>query len=215
MFPLLALLALASAPQASSKLPRVACVAVGRPALDLIVKNERGQELFHGSNLDAWDNPWLRISGDGKLFTVTVNRRWYQPQTVRNIRVKYDRCGPAEPARVVVRLRPVPNAPVIREFRIQHVNSDNLMVVGYWPYFQRYTTFLDAPGSVSREVIWTSSRPDVATIDAGGMLRSVCSRESGRTTITATLKASPEHTSSTVFGRGGGGMVCKRGAVDR
>lgn len=219
-FALAAVLALASAgasaasPPILNPKPVSGCVDIARPALDLIVKNERGQELFHGGWFDREGN-WLKVTNDGNLYTVTITRRWYKPLTIRNIKVKYDECGPAVPTRVVARLTPVPDAPTIREFRILNVNSDNLMVVGYWPYYQRYTTFLDAPGSVSREVIWTSRRPDVATVDSGGMVRSVCSREVGRTTITATLKANPKFTSSTVFGRGGGGMVCKRGAVDR
>ncbi|MEF2277525.1 hypothetical protein V3W47_04380 [Deinococcus sp. YIM 134068] len=180
------------------------------------MKNERGQVLARLTDMDGGNNPGVKMRrGPDGRYMVTVKRRWYQPQTVRNIPVQYDECGPARPTPVTVRLQPTPDAPTVREFRIVNVNSDNLMVVGYWPHFQRYTTFLDAPGSVSREVIWTSSRPDVATIDSGGMLRSVCSRELGRTTITATLKADPRHKSSTVFGRCGGGMVCKRGQVDR
>lgn len=158
---------------------------------------------------------WLKVTRKSELYTVTINHRWYQPQTLQNIQVVHDACGPSKPTRVVARLQPGPGAPVIREFRIANVNSDNLMVVGYWPYFQRYTTFLDASGSVSREVVWTSSRSDVATIDQGGLLRSVCKCEPGRTRITTTLKADPNQVSSPVFGRGGGGMVCPRGAVDR
>lgn len=173
-----------------------------------------GQVIRQLSWLDASDQSWLRITNSGTLYTVTINRRWYKPQTIRNIQVIHDECGPSKPTRMVARLQPVPGAPVIREFHIVGVNSDNLMVVGYWPHFQRYTTFLDAPSHVSREVLWTSSRPDVATIDQSSMLRSVCAREPGRTT-TATLKAAPTFTSRTVFGRGGGGMVCKRGPVDR
>ncbi|MBZ9751707.1 Ig-like domain-containing protein [Deinococcus sp. HMF7604] len=194
--------------------PPVVCPGMLRPALELIVKNERGQVLSQ-FGWPVTEAAWLKVTKIGERYTVTINRRWYQPQTIPNIKVMRDDCGPAKPTRVVARLQPVPGAPVIREFRIVNVNSDNLMVVGYWPYFQRYTTFLDAPGSVSRKVVWTSSRPDVATIDQSGMLRSVCNREPGRTTITATLKVDPTQVSSTVFGRGGGGMMCPRGAVDR
>lgn len=204
-----------TAPQPGQS-PHFACPDIGRPTLDITVKNERGQVLARLSDMEGWNNSGIKMKRqpDGR-YTVTVNRRWYQPQTIRNIPVQYDECGPSKPTPVVVRLRPKPGAPTIREFRIVGVNPGEPFVVGYWPFFQRYSTFLDAPGSVSREVLWTSSRPDVATIDQTGMLRSVCSREVGRTTITATLKADPGLTSSTVFGRGGGGMVCKRGQVDR
>jgi len=208
------LLLLAGTPQPTSTPPRIVCAQVARPALDLIVKNERGQVLRQLNWLDASDAGWLNVTYEGDHSMVTVHRRWYKPQTIRNIKVP-DECGPARPTRVVVRLQPVAASPLIREFRILNVNSDNRMGVGYWPYFQRYETFLDAPGSVSREVVWSSSRPDVATIDRGGLLRSVCSREGAITTITATLKADPNFTSSTFFSRGGRGMVCPRGAVDR
>lgn len=210
---LLAVLATASSARVTPP-PQVMCPGVLRPALELIVKNERGQVLSQ-FGWPVTDAGWLKVTKTGERYTVTINRRWYQPQTISNIKVVQDDCGPAKPTRVVARLQPVPGAPVIREFRIVNVNSDNLMVVGYWPYFQRYTTFLDAPGTVSREVVWTSSRPDVATIDQSGLLRSVCHREPGRTTITATLKSDPTQVSRTVFGRGGGGMVCPRGEVDR
>jgi len=212
---LLPFLLLASTPQMTSGPPGIVCAQVARPALDLIVKNERGQILRQVNWLDASDAGWLNVTYKGDHATVTVHRRWYKPQTIRDIKVPNDGCGPARPTGVVVRLQPVADAPVIREFRILNVNSDNRMGVGYWPYFQRYVTFLDAPGSVSREVVWTSSRPDVATIDQSGLLRSVCSREGAITTITATLKADPNFTSSTFFSRGGRGMVCPRGAVDR
>ncbi|MGY2897109.1 Ig-like domain-containing protein [Deinococcus sp. UYEF24] len=209
------LLMLAAAPQPTSRPPLIVCAQVARPLLDLIVKNERGQVLRQLNWLESSDATWLKITYEGDHATVTVNRRWYKPQTIRNIKVPDDGCGPAHPTRVVVRLQPVAGAPIIREFRIATVNSDNRMGVGYWPFFWRYTTFLDASGSVSRDVLWTNSRPDVATVDSGGMLRSVCSREGASTTITATLKADPKYTSSTYFSRGGRGMVCPRGAVDR
>ncbi len=186
--------------------PVTTCPTIYIPPLVVTVKNERGQVL---TTLYPPPRPGREVGstagakferGTGGRYSVTVSRHWYQPQTVRNIAVQYDRCGPIKPTPVVIRLRPMPNAPTIREFCI--LNTDDELVVGSWPYFQRYKTFLDAPSSVSREVIWTSSRPDVATVDAAGVLRSVCSREVGRTTITATLKADPLFNSSTVFGRG-------------
>ncbi|WP_165795331.1 Ig-like domain-containing protein [Deinococcus koreensis] len=196
--------------------PRMVCTDIGRPALDITVKNERGQVLARSSDMEAWNAPWLKIDPhrDGS-YGLTVKRRWYEPQTVKNIVVQYDGCGPVRATPVVVRLRPVRGAPLIRDFRFVGVHSDNTMVVGSWPYFQRYHLFLDAPGSVSREVVWTSGDPSVATVDQTGMVRSVCSRQVGRTTITATLRADPRFTVSTVFGRGGRGMVCPRGPVDR
>lgn len=195
---------------------QVTCPAVARPALAITVKNERGQALVGVGNMGGRNTFGIeeQREPDGR-YTVTVKRRWYKPVTTRHIPVQYDECGPVKPTPVVVRLRPTPDAPTIREFSILGADPTDRTVIGYWPYFQRYTTFLDAPGSVSREVIWTSSRPNVATVDGGGMLRSVCNREVGRTTITATLKADLSFTSSTVFGRGGGGMVCKRGPVER
>ncbi|WP_407570157.1 hypothetical protein [Deinococcus altitudinis] len=47
------------------------------------------------------------------------------------------------------------------------------------------------------------------------MLRVVCGRTPAWTTVTATLKADKSVRVSTRFGRGGGGMVCRRGAADR
>ncbi|WP_310584841.1 hypothetical protein [Deinococcus sp.] len=146
-------------------------------------------------------------------WTVSVQRRWYRPVTVRDIRVEEDGCGPVRPTPVTIQLKPTSDAPRIREFSIFPVSADGLLV-GSWPYFQRYSTALDAPSIANGAVIWSSSNPGVATIDQSGVLRSVCSRTPAWTTITATLKADPGVMVSTRFGWGGG-TVCKRGAVDR
>ena len=146
--------------------------------------------------------------------TVSVQRRRYQPVPVRDIRVDEDEGGPVRPTPITVRLKPTPDAPRIREFSISLSSTDGFFV-GYWPFYQRYSTFMDAPSSVSRAVVWSSSDPGVATIDPSGMLRSVCSRTPAWTTITVTLKADPTVKVGTRFGRGSGGTVCKRGATDR
>ncbi|MDO4245217.1 MAG: hypothetical protein Q4C89_04270 [Deinococcus sp.] len=81
------------------------CATIARPALDLIVKTAHEEVLYQGTDLDARPRPWLKVTNDGNLYTVTVNREGYEAQTIRNIKVKYDDCGPAVPTRVVVRLK--------------------------------------------------------------------------------------------------------------
>jgi hypothetical protein len=204
--------------------PGVVCTTIARPALAITLKNERGQVLstFSSFGSAAPEQPVVKRE-TGKIFhrrlgqysySVTVGRRWYKTATLRGIRVQEDDCGPVRPTPVTVRLQPVRGAPQIREFSLGP-SSDEGFFVGSWPYFQRYSTFLDAPGSVSRQVIWSSSDPHVATIDQTGMLRTVCNRTPGWAVITATLKADLRISASTRVGRGGGGMVCKRGEVDR
>ena len=181
------------------------------------IVNERGQVLNELENLFYTPNAMKQISIRRESFgrwSVSVNRPWYRPVTVRGIRVVEDQCGTVRSTPLIIHLKPVPDAPRIREFSIFPARTDGLLV-GSWPYFQRYRTTLDAPFIASRAVVWSSSDPAVATIDQTGMLRVVCGRTPARTTITATLKADAAVRVSTRLGRGGGGMVCKRGPVDR
>ena len=108
-------------------------------------------------------------------WTVSVQRRWYRPVTVWGIRVKENECGPVRPTPITIQLKPTSDAPYICEFPIFPALPDGLLV-GFWPYYRRYVTVLDAPSIANRTVIWLSSNPGVATIDQTGMLRSVRSR---------------------------------------
>ncbi|WP_424951182.1 hypothetical protein [Deinococcus sp.] len=177
----------------------------------------------HGQVLNALEKVYFTLQaakqtsiqrGRPGSWTVSVRRRWYKPVTIQGIRVVEDECGPVRPTPITVHLKPTPDAPRIREFSVFPASTDGFFV-GYWPFYQRYSTFLDAPSAVSRAIVWSSSDPGVATIDQSGMLRSVCSRTLAWTTITATLKGDPTVKVSTRFGRGSVGTVCKRGAVNR
>jgi Bacterial Ig-like domain (group 2) len=212
---LVGIVAAQTAPQTRPQ-PVVACPGIITLAVAVTVKNERGQVLSvleeRYLTLKARQ---LSIRRDRPgSWTVSVQRRWYKPVTIRGVRVVEDACGPVRPTLLTVSLEPTLDAPSIRAFSVFPSSIDGFFV-GYWPFHQRYSTFLDAPSLVSRAVVWSSSNPEVVTIDQTGMLRSVCSRTPAWTTITATLKAEPAARVSTRFGRGGGGMVCKRGAVDR
>lgn len=91
------------------------CATIARPALDLIVKTAHGEVLYQGTDLDARPRPWLKVTNDGNLYTIMVNRDGYEAQTIRNVKVKYDDCGPAVPTRVVIRLKlAVPPPPLTR-----------------------------------------------------------------------------------------------------
>ena len=79
------------------------------------------------------------------------------------------------PTPVTIQLKPTSDAPYICEFPIFPALPDGLLV-GFWPYYRRYVTALDAPSIANGTVIWSSSNPGVATIDQTAMLRSVCSR---------------------------------------
>ena len=214
MLPLLAALALAAAPQSAQEPPRVVCPAVLTPPVVVTLKNEQGLVLADASGLlfAPQREAEIRVRREGQgRYTVSVQRQWYRSVTLRRLRVEVNECGPARPTLLTIRLTPVPNAPTVRRFVVLGPRD---LRVGSWPFYQRYTAFVDAPAG-QREVVWSSSNPDVATVDQTGMLRSVCSREGGWTTITATLKTDPARQASLRFGTGGGGMVCPRGRVDR
>ena len=199
------------------KPPPFACITIARAAVAVTIKNERGQVLNKLENLYYTPRAMKQISiwweRTGR-WTVSVNRLWYRPVTMRGIRVEEDRCGPVRPTLLIVQLKPTLDAPRIREFSLLPASAEGLSIPS-WPYFQRFRTVLDAPSIASGAVVWSSSDPGVATVDQTGMFRVVCNRTSGWTTITATLKADPTVKVSTRLRRIGGGMVCKRGAVDR
>ena len=164
------------------KSPLFACPAIARAAVAVTIVNERGQVLNELENLYSTPSAMKQISirreSVGR-WSVSVNRRWYRPITVSGIRVVEDQCGTVRSTPLTIRLKPVPDAPRVREFSIFPARTDGLLV-GFWPYFQRYRTLLDAPSIASSAVVWSSSNPAVATIDQTGMLRLVCGRPPGR-----------------------------------
>ena len=218
MLTLLAALALAAAPSPTriqgQRPPLAVCPTIYIPPVVVTLKNEREQVLGLGSpppRRPPEDNG-LRVTQERTgRYTVSVQRQWYRPVTLHHVEVKENKCGPVKPTLLTIRLTPVPNAPTLRRFVLLGPRD---LRVGSWPFYQRYTAFVDAPAG-QREVVWSSSNPDVATVDQTGMLRSVCSREGGWTTVTATLKTDPTRQASLRFGTGGSGMVCPRGKVDR
>ncbi|WP_288432958.1 Ig-like domain-containing protein [uncultured Deinococcus sp.] len=172
---LLAALALAAAPRLAQK-PPVACPAVLTPPVAVTLKNERGLADASAPLFAPQREAEIRVRREGQgRYTVSVQRQGYRPVTLRRVRVEVNECGPAEPTPPTIRLTPVPNAPTVRRFVVLGPRD---LRVGSWPFYQRYTAFVDAPAG-QREVVWSSSNPDVATVDQTGMLRSVCSREGG------------------------------------
>lgn len=180
MLTLLAALALAAAPRSAQKPPPVVCPAVLTPPVAVTLKNERGLVLADASAplFAPQREAEIRVRREDQgRYTVSVQRQGYRPVTLRRVRVEVNECGPVEPTPPTIRLTPVPNAPTVRRFVVLGPRD---LRVGSWPFYQRYTAFVDAPAG-QREVVWSSSNPDVATVDQTGMLRSVCSREGGWT----------------------------------
>lgn len=188
-----------------------ACPAMAVPPVAVEVRNEGGQVLPDAAfplSLPPGRPEARQVTVQRERagrYTVTVNRPWYKPVTVRGVVVKENQCGPVEPTPLVVRLQPTANAPRVRGFGL--LGSD--LHTAVWPYTQRLGTFVDAPG-VNPAVIWTSSRPDVATIDQSGLLVAKCRKEAAWTVITATLKADRSITASVRFGAGGAATDCSR-----
>ncbi|WP_288480697.1 hypothetical protein [uncultured Deinococcus sp.] len=180
MLTLLAALALAAASRSAQKPPPVVCPAVLTPPVAVTLKNERGLVLADASAplFAPQREAEIRVRREDQgRYTVSVQRQGYRPVTLRRVRVEVNECGPVEPTPPTIRLTPVPNAPTVRRFVVLGPRD---LRVGSWPFSQRYTAFVDAPAG-QREVVWSSSNLDVATVDQTGMLRSVCSREGGWT----------------------------------
>lgn len=193
-----------------------ACPAMLVPPVSVEVRNEAGQVLPDAAfplalppGRQGTRQVTVHQERTGR-YTVTVNRPWYRPVTVRGVVVRENRCGPVAPTPLVIRLQPTTNAPVVRGFGI--LGSE--LHTAVWPYQQRLGTFVDAPG-VSPAVTWTSSRPDVASIDQGGLLEAKCRKVADWTVITARLKADPSIMASVRFGAGGARTDCSRAQPDQ
>ncbi|MFC4637952.1 Ig-like domain-containing protein [Deinococcus hohokamensis] len=189
----------------------ITCPAMLIPPVSVEVRNERGQGLPDATfplTLPPERQETRQVTVQRERtgrYTVTVNRPWYKPVTVRGVVVKENQRGPVAPTPLVIYLQPFANAPRVRGFGI--LGSE--LHTAVWPYKQRLRTFVDAPG-VNPEEIWTSSRPDVASIDQRGHLVAKCRKEAAWTVITAMLKADPSKTASVRFGAGGALTDCSR-----
>ncbi|MPY68019.1 hypothetical protein F8S09_15275 [Deinococcus sp. SDU3-2] len=205
-------LALAASPHAAPPPPSV-CPSIFISPVTVTVKNERGLVLgtaATGSGASRSPSNTLKVSfqkgADGR-YTVTASKRWYRPTTVRNVRVQESRCGPVNPPHLTLTLRPRPDAPLIRDFQIRSTRGDGS---GSWPAWTSYRVFLDAPASVGRAVTWHSSRPEVATIDRLGVLRTKCLKTLQTTVITATLKADPTQKATARYSTGSARIDCRK-----
>ncbi|MPY67965.1 hypothetical protein F8S09_14990 [Deinococcus sp. SDU3-2] len=211
MFPTLWTLALAVSPHAAS--PRPLCADILISPVSVTVKNERG--LVLGTAAAGFDpyrstGDTLKVTfqkGEDGRYTITASKRWYQPTTVRGVRVQEGSCGPVNPPHLTLTLRPRPDAPLIRDFQIRSTRGD---VSGSWPAWTAYRVFLDAPASVRRAVTWHSSRPEVASIDRFGVLRTKCLKTLQTTVITATLKADPTRKATARYRTGSARIDCRK-----
>lgn len=212
MFASLLSLALAASANAVPP-PPVACPDIFIPPVTVTVKNERGLILGTASSGPDSSRPSrdpLKVTfqkGSDGRYTVTASKDWYQPATVRAVQVEEGPCGPVRPVPLTLILKPRPEAPVIRNFQIRSTRGD---LSGSWPDWTAYWVFLDAPPGVSRAVTWHSSRPEVATIDEFGVLRTKCLKSRQTTVITATLKADPTWKATARYSTGSPRIDCRQ-----
>ena len=114
---LVGMVAVQTAQQAST-LPVVACIDILRQAVVVTVKNERRQvlnaleERYYTPR--AMNQMSIRRDRPG-IRTVSVQRRWYRPATVRGIRVEENECGPVRPTPITIQLKPTSDASRIRD----------------------------------------------------------------------------------------------------
>ncbi|WP_139806391.1 hypothetical protein [Deinococcus hopiensis] len=131
---------------------------------------------------------------------------------MKNIQVEEGPCGTARTTALTIKLQPRPDAPVVRDFQIRSTRGDE---GGRWPEWTAYRIFLDAPASVSQAVRWSSGRPEVATIDQLGVLRTQCWKTRQVTTITATLKADTKQQASAEYSTGSPLLDCRKAVSKR
>lgn len=186
--------------------PLRACTTVLIPEMAVTVKSTEGQILAYGPQYLPWNPsksspsteelqkfPVLAVpTGKAHMYNVYVTRRWYKSAVVRNVVVEWlpDGCHPITKQLTVVLKRQM-NAPAIREFRLTGMGRP-------------FGIFLDADAAVKRQgVRWSSSRPDIAPVDAKtGTMTPKCLNERAWTRITATLKADPRYKASATMSIG-------------
>ncbi len=163
--------------------------AMGQPAA--VGATVTLRKLFYKKSTIGHGDPDSLHVGVGESetgpFDVYVTKPYYTEVIVKNIYVSTDKCGISEPARVKVVLSLLPDAPPVRRVVVQPSGS----FYGWGNMKERmFANVVAAPG-VSKQIIWSSSDPTVATITPDGLLTTMCPKSGGNTLITAISAVDP------------------------
>lgn len=189
-------------------LPIVNGVVAYVPALDLVVRDARGQGIALNDTAVAYVGRDSVIShGDDTLhlragpaapgtYSVRVRRRYYQEAVVTDIVVPPGRCGGPTTTTIPLTLQLVPGAPPLRSVAV--FGADFL----YAPGVQRQlTASVDADAGVANTVTWRLSDTTVARIDAAGLVTAKCTTKSAPVdTVTAIATVDTTVRGSAMFG---------------
>ena len=162
-------------------LPIVNGVVAYVPALDLVVRNARGQGIALNDTAIA-SNGRESVTSTGYdtlhiqagrpepgTYSARVTRRYYLDGVVTDIVVPAGRCGGPTTRTVPITLQLAPGAPPLRSVGV--IGVDFL----YAPGVQRQlAASVDADAGVATTVTWRLSDTTVARIDASGLVTAKC-----------------------------------------
>jgi hypothetical protein len=191
------------------------CVGTGGPSVMVEVRDAKGRPAAIGTTIVIQDGAF-KDSVDGAhargelhvgagerrpgRYEVRLYKPAYRPVVLRDVMAPGDeQCRYAEPTDVrTVTLELLPNAPNVRSVVVLPPG----MGFGLPNLEHQLRAVVDADSSVSNAVRWTTSDTTVATISAGGLLRTACRATTGTAVITATSIVDPKvrgHASVTVW----------------
>jgi hypothetical protein len=170
-------------------LPIVNGVVAYMPAIDLIVRDARGQAIALSDTAVVYvgrdsvttvsdDTLHLRAGPAAPgSYTVRVKRRYYADGIVRDVSVAPGRCGGPLTTTVPITLQLAPGAPPLRSVGV--FGADFL----YAPGVQRpLLARVDADAGIATTVSWRLSDTTIARIDASGLVTAKCTARTSRST---------------------------------
>jgi len=128
-------------------------------------------------------------------FDITLTRPYYLDATLSPVAVSLTSDGCLNVKKIPVTLQLAPGAPALRAITI--LGADFLDHAGAHAQLEAH---FDANPNVSTAVVWQSSDPTLATVDANGLATAKCSKSGGTVTVTVTSAVDPTVTSSVHMG---------------
>jgi hypothetical protein len=177
-------------------MPSAPGVAVYRPGIDVVVRDETGRgEAIGDTSITYRGKDSVMSLGRDTLhlpagfvvpgtYSVRVKRPFYRDAMIPSVTVATDQCGGPVTQQVALTLQLVPGAPSLRSIAI--VGDEFLPAPG--ARTQLVARF-DADATVPTTVSWRLSDSSVAAIDASGLLTAKCTTKSVADTVTAVATA--------------------------
>jgi hypothetical protein len=177
----------------------IECPLIAIPALSVEIRDVNGAPAATGATVSLarankspdlvtpkigyGDSLRIYIGGGGTTgsLDVYISKPYHAPVVIRGVQVPSGPCGlGAGTIRVAASVNLLPGAPPVRQIV--------LPPYGYGlggNYSSRIIAYVEAAQGVSREVVWTSRDPAVASVSTDGVVTGQCRATAGKTWVVA------------------------------